>query len=117
MSTGKIRILSLSLTSVRKNASLVKTATKLVSDRDLPPSSDETNSTLKSLVKSHSTTGKKLLALGTALLIMPDPITDAAAVPVLIAGKFLQSRQSANIKDVFDEARNALAAISSVSFR
>ena len=107
--------LSQSLATMKKNTSLIKTATGLISERSPPPSLKETNSSLKDLVKKRGDTGKKLLALGTALLIMPDPITDAAAIPVLIAGKVLQSRQGSNLKNVYDEMRQTLNSISALS--
>jgi hypothetical protein len=101
--------------TAKKNVRLVREAAGLVSQRITPPRLSETNSKLKDVVKQRSNPSKKLLALGTALLIMHDPITDAAAVPVLIAGKIFQSRQSSNIKDVYEELGRSLAAISSLS--
>jgi hypothetical protein len=98
----------------KKNVSMIKEATSLLSERKLPPSLHETNSTVKDLVKERRDTGKKLLTLGAALLIMPDPITDAAAVPVLIAGKVMHSRHPVNIKNVCDEMRQTLTQISSI---
>ncbi len=105
--------MSSSVLPVRKNADLIKDATRLLSERQKPPCFRETNTTVKDLVKQRKDTGKKLLTLGAALLIMPDPITDAAAVPVLIAGKMMQSRQAISVKNVYDEMRNTLNQISS----
>ena len=104
-----------SLSSARRNFTLVQEATKLLSERTKPPSLSETNRKLKDVVKHRSNPAKKLFALGTALLIMPDPITDAAAVPVLIAAKVFQSKQSSNVKDVYTELRQAMNSISSLS--
>lgn len=105
--------MSSSLDDIRRRASLINEATSLLSERHLPPSFHETNKTVKDLVKERKDTGKKLLTLGTALLIMPDPITDVAAVPVLVAGKMIQSRHSINVKDVYDEMRLTLNQVSS----
>ena len=107
--------MSVALEPARKNASLVKTATSLLSERQRMPSLAKTNSTLTGLVKNRTDHGKKLLALGTALLIAPDPITDAAAVPVLIAGKLMQRRHSSNLKNVYEEMHQTLSSLSSLS--
>jgi hypothetical protein len=68
---------------------------------------------VKDLVKKRTDHGKKLLTLGAALLIMPDPVTDMAAVPVLIAGKVLQAKHAISIKNVYDDMRQSLSQISS----
>jgi hypothetical protein len=98
---------------MKKNASLIRAATGLISNRPSMPSFRDTRSSIKDLTKKRSDMGKKLLTLGAALLIMPDPITDAAAIPVLIAGKVLQSRQASNVKNVYDEMRQSLSSLSS----
>jgi len=105
--------LSTSPETLRKKVSLIRESASLVSQRELPPSFHKMNSQLKDLVKTRRDTSKKLLTLGAALLIMPDPITDAAAVPVLIAGKVMQARQSINIKKVYEELNSSLSQISS----
>ena len=103
-----------SMETTRANVALLKDAASLLSKRDRPPSFRETNATVKDLVKERKDTGKKLLTLGAALLIMPDPITDVAAVPVLIAGKVMQARHSIGIKNVYEETRQTLNQISSI---
>ena len=105
--------LSASLAPARRNASLIKAASGLLSERELPPSFHETNTVVKDLVKKRADHGKKLLTLGAALLIMPDPVTDMAAVPVLIAGKVLQAKHAIGVKNVYDEMRHSLNQISS----
>lgn len=103
-----------SLENSRRNAFLIKEATAELSHRQAPPSLKETNHNLKDLVKDRPDNGKKLLALGTALLIAPDPITDVAAVPVLIAGKAMQARHAIGVKNVYEEMRHTLNQISSI---
>lgn len=103
-----------SVDTSRRNVSLVKDAANSLAERITLPSFRDTNSVVKDLVKERKNTGKKLLTLGTALLIMPDPITDAAAVPVLIAGKVMQARQSIGVKNVYEEMRQTLSQISSI---
>ncbi len=105
--------MSLSLEAARRNASLIKDATSLLHERTLPPSLHETNRAMKDLTKERRDTSKKLLTLGAALLIMPDPITDVAAVPVLIAGKVMQARATINVKNVYSEMRQTLNQLSS----
>ena len=105
--------LSASVAPARRNASLIKAASGLLAERGPPPSFHETNAAVKDLVKKRTDHGKKLLTLGTALLIMPDPVSDMAAVPVLIAGKVLQARHAISVKNVYDEMRHSLSQISS----
>jgi hypothetical protein len=105
--------LSLSLETARRDASLIKDATSLLKERTLPPSLRETNQRVKDLTKERRDSSKKFLTLGAALLIMPDPITDMAAVPVLIAGKVMQSRATINVKNVYSELRQTLNQLSS----
>ena len=106
--------MSQSLEPMKKDARLIKNATGLLSERPLPPSLKSTTASLKGLTKKRSDHGKKLLALGTALLIAPDPITDAAAIPVLIAGKMLERRQTVNLKNVYEEMGRTLSSLSSL---
>ena len=105
--------LSSSVETARRNASLIKETTTLLKERQLPPSLHETKAIVKDLVKDRKDSSKKLLALGAALLIMPDPITDVAAVPVLVAGKVMQSRHAINVKNVYEEMRQTLNQLSS----
>ena len=103
-----------SLENMKRNAFLIREATSEISQRQALPSLRETNHDLRELVKERPNNGKKLLALGAALLIAPDPITDVAAVPVLIAGKVMQSRHAIGIKTVYDEMRETLNQVSSI---
>ena len=105
--------MSLSGDTARRNVSLIKDATSLLNDRNPPPSLRETNASLKDITKERHDTSRKLLTLGAALLIVPDPITDMAAVPVLIAGKVMQSRASIGVKNVHAELRETLSQLSS----
>ena len=75
---------------------------------------DETNKCLKDLVKERGNSGKSLMKIGTALIIMPDPVTGAIGVPMLVAGKMIQNRQAANLKDVYNELNSMLSTLSSV---
>jgi hypothetical protein len=100
------------LQTARRNASLITDATSLLKERTMPPSLHETNRVVKDLVKERRDSSKKLLTLGAALLIMPDPITDVAAVPVLVTGKVMQSRATINVRNVYNEMRETLTQLS-----
>ena len=78
-----------------------------------PPKLSETNKLVREIVKERSNPGKKMMKLGTALLIMPDPITDVAAVPMLILGQALSSNRGTNVSGVYEELRQSLKLISS----
>ncbi|MDA4130144.1 MAG: hypothetical protein OK457_05200 [Thaumarchaeota archaeon] len=106
--------MSQSLSVAKKNVDLIKESAGLVSKRQPLPSFKETNAGLNDLVKKRSDNGKKLIALGTALIIMPDPITGAVGVPLLIGGKMMQRRQSSNIKNIYEEMRSTLNSLSSL---
>ena len=101
-----------SLEVARSNASQIKLATSLLKERTPTPNLHETARVVKDVVRERRDPSKKLLTLGAALLIMPDPFTDMAAVPVLIAGKVMQSRASINVKNVHDEMRQTLSLLS-----
>ncbi len=110
----RLEILSQSLEPLKNDVRLIKSAAGLLSDRPVPPSLKSTNASLKGLTKKPSDHGKKLLALGTALIIAPDPFTGAAAIPVLIAGKMLERRRPIDLKNVYEEMGKSLSSLSSL---
>lgn len=57
-----------------------------------------------------------MLKLGTALLIMPEPITGVAAIPMLLIGKMLSSNRGANVSGIYEELRKSLKVISLDAF-
>ncbi len=76
----------------------------------------ETNKTLKSFVDEKRKGGERLTALGALLLIAPDPITDAAAVPVLAAAQILKlrSEKKNDLTRIVESARDSLTLLSSL---
>ncbi len=107
--------LSSKTAAARKNVKLINDAAGIVSSRVPPPKLSETNKLVKEIIKERSDPGKKMLKLGTALLIMPEPITSVASVPMLILGKALSSNRGANISGIYEELRKSLKIISSSS--
>lgn len=76
----------------------------------------ETNRNLISFVTDKRQGGEKLTALGALLLIAPDPITDAAAVPVLAAAQILKlrSEKKNDLRRIVEGAREGLTLLSSL---
>jgi len=97
----------------RNNVRLVKLAAGSLSSRIPPPSFSNTNRVVKDVVKDRSDPGKRMMTVGTALLILPEPITGVAAVPVLILGKALSNRSGTSVKGIYEEIRKSMRAISS----
>ena len=54
-----------------------------------------------------------MLKLGTALLIMPEPITSVASVPMFVLGRALSSNRGANVSGIYEELRKSFKVISS----
>ncbi|MHB1867774.1 MAG: hypothetical protein ACYCPP_02380 [Nitrososphaerales archaeon] len=98
--------------AARKNAELINDAAGMISYRIPPPKISETNKLVREIIKERSDPGKKMLKLGTALLIMPEPITGVAAIPMLIIGKALSSNRAVNVSGIYQELRKSLKAIS-----
>jgi hypothetical protein len=90
----------------------------LVSKRDANRFLDlkETNKVLKSFVAEKRHGGERLTALGAALLIAPDPITDAAAVPILAAAAILKlrSEKKNDLRRIVESASESLTLLSSL---
>lgn len=98
----------------RKEAAFLKEVTNMVASRPRSLGLGETNKILNDLVKERGNSGKKMMKIGTALIIMPDPITGAIGVPLLVAGKMIDNRQSLNLKNVYEEVDRTLSSLSSV---
>ena len=79
------------------------------------PGCEKAKESVSGLVRERKNYGDKLLQAGAVLLIIPDPITDAAAIPVLAAGKILSSRQSSNLKDIYSDLSKTLTSLASLS--
>ena len=98
--------------AARKKAKLINDAAEMISSRVPLPKVSETTNLVKEVIKERSDPGKKMLKLGTALLIMPEPITGVAAIPMLIIGKALSSNRGANVSGIYEELRKSLKVIS-----
>ncbi len=105
--------LSSKTAAARKNVKLINDVAGIVSSREPPPKLSETNKLVRGIIRERSDPGKKMLKLGTALLIMPEPITSVASVPMLILGKALSSNRGANVSGIYEELRKSLKIISS----
>ncbi|MGI0092093.1 MAG: hypothetical protein ACREBS_10320, partial [Nitrososphaerales archaeon] len=108
--------LSKRMAATKKDAKLIGEGVKIISSRPNQPKMSEANKAIRDVVRKRSNAGKNMLRLGTALLITPDPVTSAAAIPLLVGGKILHARKDANVNEVYEELRKALKAISSTTW-
>ena len=103
--------LSESIAQRRREAMLIKERANLLASRIGLPKSTEATKLAKGTVKERSNIGKNMQRVGTALLIIPDPITGAAGVPLLAVGKALQMRQGTNIAETYQEFNQTMKAL------
>ena len=101
------------LSSLRKDAKFLKETSERVSTLPRKLGTEGTCDKLRDLVKTRKNHGDKLIKIGVAMIICPDPISSVAGVPLVMAGKLLRSRQSINIKDVFADLNQTMSSLSS----
>ncbi|MDG6996018.1 MAG: hypothetical protein JRN52_08845 [Nitrososphaerota archaeon] len=97
----------------KREVALIKEATNLISSRPKTPSLEKTNESLIGITKERGNSGSKLMKVGTAMIIMPDPVTGAIGVPVLVAGKMISNRRASNLKNVYEEVNSTLTSLAS----
>lgn len=100
----------------RNDARLIKEFVKGVKSK--PDSSrilelKKTNKILKSFVVEKRSGGQKLTQLAALLLITPDPVTDAAALPVLLAAGIakMRSKKQNDIQRIVEGAGSSLTSL------
>ncbi len=107
--------LSENIAQRRREAMLLKERANLLATRISLPKSTEATKLAKGAVKERSNIGKNMQRVGTALVIIPDPITGAAGVPLLAVGKALQLRQGTNIAETYQEFNKTMKALRGAS--
>jgi transposase len=77
----------------------------------------KTNQTLRSFVTEKKTGGQRLTQAAAILLLTPDPITDAAAIPVLVAAQVvkMRSKKQSDMQRVLESANEIVASIFSLA--
>lgn len=66
-------------------------------------------------VQRSPSPGKKITKIGFIMLVSPDPFSTPFAIPMIIAGKYLEKvYNGATIKDVGQETKNFAADMSSI---
>ena len=104
------------LSSLRKDAKFVKEISERVSTLPRKLETEETCEKIRDLAKTRKNHGDKLMKIGVAMIICPDPVSSVAGVPLVIAGKLLRSRQSISMKDVFSDLNRTMNSLSSFRF-
>lgn len=87
----------------------------MIASRSPLPNTKETNALIRGTLKEKGDTGKKMMKIGAALVLMPEPVTSAAGVPLILMGKAISSRKGTNIAGVYEELRQTFDNLQSVS--
>lgn len=98
----------------KRNALLLKNAAITLSSRPAMPSLSEANKSIKGVVAEDKNVGKRMMKVGAALILMPEPVTSAAGVPMVLLGRMISSNAGTNINGVYQELDKALKALSSL---
>lgn len=78
------------------------------------PSLPKTSKVVKGVVAEDKNAGKKMMKVGTALILMPEPVTSAAGIPMVILGRALSSKTGTNVKGVYEELHKTLKSLSTL---
>ncbi len=104
-----------SLDKVRKDARLLRDYGNHIEtkNRERFVELRKTNNTLRSLVTEKRTGGQKLTQAAAVLLLAPDPITGAAALPVLLAAqiKKMKSEKRSDLQRILDGANENFTSL------
>ena len=103
------------LEKARKDAQFLNDFSNRISTLPRSLGTEQTSENLRSLVRDRKNYGDQLLRAGAVLLVIPDPVTSTAAIPVLAAGKAMKSRQSCNLKDVYQNLSETVTSLARVS--
>jgi hypothetical protein len=79
------------------------------------PSSRKTRDSVREVLNDKNNPGKEMMKVGAALIMMPEPVTSIAGVPILLFGKVINSNRGTNVKGVYEELSEALRIISSAT--
>jgi hypothetical protein len=79
------------------------------------PIAKKTKDSVREVLNETGNSGKKMMQVGAALIMMPEPVTSIAGVPILLFGKAISSNQGTNVKGVYEELSEALRIISSAT--
>jgi hypothetical protein len=78
---------------------------------------EKSNEILKSLVTQKRSGGQRLTQAAALLLLTPDPITDAAAIPVLLAAQVvkMRSKKQSDMQRILEGARKEITTLFSLA--
>ncbi len=71
------------------------------------------NKEIRQFSKKRREGGDTLVKAAAILLICPDPVTGAAALPLLAAAKIKSSKKSSDLQRVYESANKIITSISS----
>ncbi len=98
----------------KRTGKLLKEAARSISSRPSMPCLGESNKLVKGVVAENKNVGKKMMKVGAALILMPEPVTSAAGVPMVLLGRAISSKTGTNIKGVYEELEKTLRSLTSV---
>ena len=101
------------LQRAKKDARFLREYSEIASERSQSLELGKANSEIHDLVRKKGEGGDKLVKAAAILLICPDPITGAAALPLLAAAKIKSSKKSSDLSRVYESINNLATSISS----
>jgi hypothetical protein len=100
----------------KKDVSFLNEYSKIAKERVSNLELGKVNSELHQLVKKKGEGGDKLVKAAAILLICPDPVTGAAALPLLAAAKIKSARKSSDLSRVYEGINKIASSFSSGEF-
>ena len=96
-----------------KDAKFLNEYSKIVKERSKGVELGNANSEIGKFVKKRRDGGDTLVKAATVLLICPDPITGAAALPLLAAAAAKSRKKSTDLERVYRSVNEIASALSS----
>ena len=97
----------------KKDAKFLKEYSDIAKERSRALELGKANGEIHKLVKKRGEGGDRLTKAAAILLICPDPITGAAALPLLAAAKIKRSKKSSDLSRVYESINNISTSLSS----
>ncbi len=101
------------LLHTKKDARFLREYAGIASERGQYLDLGKTNSVIRDLVRKKGEGGDKLVKAAAILLICPDPITGAAALPLLAAAKIKSSKKSSDLSRIYESVNKIATSLSS----
>lgn len=102
-------------TDAQRKAAILRDLSRLETRQRMPLVATHIRGDLQRLVRPPSLSGK-LITLGVAAFLLPDPISDVPGAALILLGKLLENRMAPlRLKDVAHDARRTLQELAAIS--